>query len=110
MNGLDPTTPEPQAAGEPKRNLRRDLFFIAYAAFITTLAQDKVLGSLPIRLLLKNHFEATRTELAAFLFWAGLAWYLKPAFGLVIDAFPLWGTRRRWYMISSAALAGLAWL
>jgi predicted MFS family arabinose efflux permease len=35
---------------------------------------------------------------------------LKPAFGLVIDAFPLWGTRRRWYMIGSATLAALAWL
>jgi predicted MFS family arabinose efflux permease len=90
--------------------LNRDLLFIAYAAFITTMAQDKVLGSLPIRLLLKNHFSATPTELSAFLFWAGLAWYLKPLFGLVVDAFPLFGTRRRWYMIGSACLAAASWL
>jgi hypothetical protein len=110
MSGLNTTTDEVQGAAGSKGRLRRDLLFIGYAAFITTLAQDKVLGNLPIRLLLKNHLDATTTELAAFLFWAGLAWYLKPVFGLVIDAYPLWGTRRRWYMIGSATLAGLAWL
>ncbi len=92
-----------------KGNLSRDLFFIAYAAFITTLAQDKVLGNLPIRLWLKNHLHANVAEVSAFSFWAGLAWYLKPLFGLMIDAFPLFGTRRRWYMIISSVLAAGAW-
>ncbi len=108
MSVLDGRATGPEAA--PPSNLRRDLLFIAYAAFVTTLAQTQVLGYQPIRLLLKNDLGATRTELAAFLFWSGLAWYLKPVFGLITDAYPLFGTRRRWYMIGSAVLAGLTWL
>jgi len=61
--------------------------------FITTMAQDKVLGSLPIRFLLKNHPHVGKTHMSAFLFWAGLAWYVKPVFGLIVDSFPLLGTR-----------------
>ena len=38
-----------------------------------------------------------------------MAWYIKPLFGLITDAFPLFGTRRRWYMIGSALLAAGAW-
>jgi hypothetical protein len=104
---LTASTSEPKAAN---RSLRRELVFIGYAAFITTLAQTGVLGNLPIRLLLKNHFALTRTELSEFLFWTGLAWYLKPLVGLGIDAIPVFGTRRRWYMIGSAALGGVTWL
>jgi len=103
-----PPEPAPPAVG-PRASLGRSLVFIAYAIFITTMAQDKVLGSLPIRLLLKNGLHVSKTQLAAFLFWAGLAWYIKPLFGLITDAFPLFGTRRRWYMIGSALLAAGAW-
>ncbi len=109
MSSLTTLASEIQAAGEPKRNLSRDMFFIGYAAFITTLAQDKVLGNLPMRLWLKNHLHVDAPTLAAFTFWAGLAWYLKPVFGLMVDAFPLFGTRRRWYMILSSTLAAAAW-
>ncbi len=91
-------TLEPPVAQASPGDIRRSLVFIAYAAFITTLAQDKVLGNLPIRLWLKNHLQVGMADLAAFTFWAGLAWYLKPIFGLIVDAFPLLGTRRRSYM------------
>jgi predicted MFS family arabinose efflux permease len=101
------STSEPEA---PHQSIRREVIFIGYAAFITTLAQGSVLGNLPIRLLLKNHFDFTRTELSEFLFWAGLAWYFKPVVGLAVDAILVLGTRRRWYMIGSAILGGLTWL
>lgn len=96
--------------GAPKGSLSRNLFFIGYAAFITTMAQGQVLGSLPIRLWLKNDLHCSRTQVAEFLFWVGLAWYIKPLFGLISDAFPLFGTRRRWYMIFSSLLAAAAWI
>ena len=98
-----------EAEAAPQGSLGRNLVFIAYAVFITTMAQDKVLGSLPIRLLLKNHLHVSRSGLAAFIFWTGLAWYVKPLFGLITDAYPILKTRRRWYMIGSAMLAAAAW-
>lgn len=106
---LTQETPAVTPASRGNAGLGRSLIFIAYAVFITTMAQDKVLGSLPIRLLLKNGLHVSKTQLAAFLFWSGLAWYIKPLFGLITDAYPLFGTRRRWYMIGSALLAAGAW-
>ena len=104
-----PSAAETTAVPPQRVHLGRSLIFIAYAVFITTMAQDKVLGSLPIRFLLKNDLHTTKTQLSAFLFWAGLAWYIKPLFGLIIDSFPLLGTRRRWWMIGSAIAAAGAW-
>jgi hypothetical protein len=76
----------------------------------TTLAQTQVLARLPLQNLLKNELHADRTANAAFFFWAGLAWYLKPFAGILTDAFPLFGNRRKSYILISAVLAGLSWL
>src|SRR5215469_1388881 len=96
--------------------LRPDKAFI-YAAFVivagvfaTTLAQTQLLARLPLQNLLKNELHVDRTANAAFFFWAGLAWYVKPLAGILTDAFPLFGSRRKSYMSLSAALAALAWL
>ena len=40
----------------------------------------------------------------------GLAWYFKPLFGIVTDAFPVFGSRRKSYMIGGAVLATLSWI
>src|SRR5271166_307517 len=82
---------------------------IVAGVFATTLAQTEVLARLPIQNLLKNELHADRTANAAFFFWAGLAWYLKPLAGILTDAFPLFGTRRKSYILISAILAALSW-
>jgi predicted MFS family arabinose efflux permease len=76
----------------------------------TTLAQPQVLGRIPIQNLLKNELHVDRAANAAFFFWIGLAWYFKPFVGIITDAFPLFGTRRRSYMIIGALLATVAWI
>ena len=90
---------------------------LVYAAVVivagvlaTTLAQPQVLARLPLQNLLKNDLHVDRTANAAFFFWAGLAWYLKPFAGILTDAFPLFGSRRKSYLLVSATLAALAWL
>jgi hypothetical protein len=90
---------------------------LVYAALVilagvlaTTLAQTQVLARLPLQNLLKNELHADRTANAAFFFWAGLAWYLKPFAGILTDAFPLFGSRRKSYILVSATLAALSWL
>jgi MFS family permease len=82
---------------------------IVAGVLATTLAQTQVLARLPLQNLLKNELHADRTANAAFFFWAGLAWYLKPFAGILTDAFPLFGTRRKSYILISATLAALAW-
>ncbi len=82
---------------------------IAIIVFGTSLAQPQVLGRLPLRNLLKNELHTSRTTNAAFFFWMSLAWYFKPFFGIVTDAFPLFGSRRKSYMLITAGLAVLSW-
>src|SRR5215470_1233434 len=104
------------AAIAQKLRLRSNQAF-TYAALVivagvlaTTLAQTQVLARLPLQNLLKNELQVDRTANAAFFFWAGLAWYLKPLAGVLTDAFPLFGSRRKSYILMSAALAGVSWL
>src|SRR6201996_8134931 len=100
----------------PSATRQRPARALVYAALVivagvlaTTLAQTQVLARLPLQNLLKNELQVDRTTNAAFFFWAGLAWYLKPFAGIVTDAFPLFGSRRKSYILLSATLAAIAW-
>lgn len=103
--------PSMRAAGSsrPDRALIHAGLVIGAGVLATTLAQTGVLAHLPLQNLLKNELHESRTASAAFFFWASLAWYLKPLAGIVTDAFPLLGSRRRSYILLSASGAALAW-
>jgi MFS family permease len=101
-----PTHTEPR----PDRALTYAAIIIVAGVLATTLAQPQVLARLPLQNLLKNELQLDRGSSAAFFFWAGLAWYLKPFAGIVTDAFPLFGNRRKSYILLSATFAALAWL
>ena len=94
----------------PDRALVYAALVIVAGVLATTLAQTQVLARLPLQNLLKNELHVDRTANAAFFFWAGLAWYLKPFAGILTDAFPLFGSRRKSYILISATLAALSWL
>ena len=94
----------------PRKALAYAALVIVAGVLATTLAQSQVLARLPLQNLLKNELHAERAANAAFFFWAGLAWYLKPFAGILTDAFPLFGNRRKSYILMSATLAALSWL
>ena len=48
--------------------------------------------------------------MATFLALGGLPWYFKIAAGLLSDSVPIWGTRRRHYLLVSAVLAAVLWI
>jgi predicted MFS family arabinose efflux permease len=98
--------PNRQESGKP---LLYASIMIVIGVLGTTLAQPQVLGRIPLQNLLKNELHVDRAANAAFFFWMGLAWYFKPFFGIVTDAFPLFGSRRKSYMILGATLATLSW-
>jgi Major Facilitator Superfamily len=83
---------------------------IVFGIFASTMPQTTALGRLPLQFLLKNEINVTREQMAAFFFWTGLAWYLKPLAGLLTDAFPFFGTRRRHYLLFSSVLTALSWI
>jgi hypothetical protein len=82
---------------------------VGLGAFVTTIAQPAVIGRLPLRLLFKEELHFNAQALAAFMLIATFAWNVKPIAGILSDAFPLFGTRRRHYMLFGAGLAALCW-
>jgi hypothetical protein len=93
----------------PNKALIHAAIIIIAGVLATTLAQTQILGRIPLQNLLKNELHVDRTANAAFFFWAGLAWYFKPFAGIFTDAFPMFGSRRKSYILVSASLAVISW-
>lgn len=100
--------PAPQT--QSNRALMFAVIVVVVGVLATSLPQTQGLGVVPIRNLLKNAMHATRESTAQFVFWATLPWYFKPLVGMVQDAFPMWGTRRKSYMLVGSVLSTAAWL
>ncbi len=78
--------------------------------FVSTYAQTGVLGLYPFRFLLKDKLHEGPLRVALFMQLANMPWNLKIISGIISDAVPLFGTRRRHYLMFSSLLAGLMWL
>jgi len=92
-----------------RAQLRRWIAVVAGGVLATTLAQPGVLR-LPFQHVLKSDLHVAPHGMAAFFAGAALAWYFKPLAGIVSDSFPLFGTRRRHYLVLSGACAAALWL
>jgi MFS family permease len=91
--------------------LRRLLVFFATVYAIQGLAEpESGLATQPIFFLLKDEMRLSASETATFLALVGLGWGVKPLYGLVSDLIPLWGYRRRSYLLVTTAMAALGWL
>lgn len=104
-----------EAPGTPRTILINPTFYgiaimIGLGIFATTLPQPQVLGRLPLTFLLKEQLHEPASRVAEFFFICGLFWYIKPIAGILTDAFPIFGTRRRHYMLISALFASISWL
>jgi len=90
--------------------LRRVFFLVSAGLFITSLGQPSVVGQLPFLFLFKNEFHLNAAQQANFFAVATFAWYLKPVAGLLCDSFPIFGTKRRGYLVLAGTVGGLTWL
>jgi MFS-type transporter involved in bile tolerance (Atg22 family) len=50
------------------------------------------------------------TELSLFNSVINFVWILKPIFGFICDSYPLFGSRRRSYLILFSLVGALAWI
>jgi len=82
---------------------------MATGVFATTFVQLQCLGNLPFYSLLMNRMGLDSVQAAAFINLTLLPWSFKVLAGLVVDGFPLFGTRRRAYLLLSALTAALLW-
>jgi predicted MFS family arabinose efflux permease len=105
------STPErPRAASPPAARRRDYLVMVAIGAFATTFAQQRsTFGNYPILFLLKERLHFGREQVAEFFMWATFAWSMKPLAGVLTDAFPIRGSRRRAYLILGGLVGAACW-
>ena len=99
--GAEPTSPA---------RMRAAVAVVAAGIFVTGFGWPGIIGRLPFTLLFKRELGLGADDVAAFWAIATVAWYCKPLVGLICDAFPLFGTRRRAYLLWGALLSGVFWL
>ncbi|MGA2245125.1 MAG: hypothetical protein ABSH48_09015 [Verrucomicrobiota bacterium] len=82
---------------------------MAAGIFATTFVQTQSLGYLPFNALLTKMGLNSDTS-ATFFSVAMMPWTFKIIAGLLVDGVPLFGSRRRSYLILSALTASMMWL
>jgi predicted MFS family arabinose efflux permease len=92
-----------------EQDFRRVATLICIGVFVSTIATEKQLLKIPIRSFIKNQLHLEPVAMANFFFIVAFAWYLKPLAGILSDSVPLFGLRRRSYLLFSTFLGAVTW-
>lgn len=68
------------------------------------------LARLAVSFFLKDDLSLSPAEVAGLTGIASIPWIIKPVFGFISDGLPIFGYRRRFYLVLSGILGTLAWL
>ena len=94
-----------------KTATRQLLLFFALVYVVEGLGQIAGLIAQPLNYYLKTAQGWTPLQITAFVSLFNLPWIIKPLYGLISDFVPLFGYRRKSYLIlvNAAAIAGFVW-
>jgi MFS family permease len=85
--------------------MKRLMLLFALVYLSEGMGQTDGVIAQPLNYYLKQVYQWTPVQIAAFLAVLNLPWFLKPLYGLVSDFVPLFGYRRKTYLIASNVLA-----
>ena len=86
-------------------------FLFATVYFVQGIGSpDSGIAGQPVLYLLKEHIGLTAAQTAYFLTIMALPWNVKPLSGLLSDFLPLWGYRRKSYLVLVNTAMVLCWL
>ena len=100
--------PDQNPPATVNHNVLRWGAFFALAYAIQGFSQTATLFVQPIQYYYKTAENYNAAGLARILFLLGIPWYLKPFYGLISDFIPLFGFRRKSYLLLLSLLATLA--
>ena len=85
------------------------MLFFALVYIVEGLGQTGGLIAQPLNYYLKQTFGWTPVQVTAYLTILNLPWIIKPVYGIVSDFLPLFGYRRRSYLVLANAAAAVAY-
>jgi len=88
------------------------MLFFALVYVVEGLGQTGGLIAQPLNYYLKQTFGWTPVQVTAYLTILNLPWIIKPVYGIVSDFLPLFGYRRKAYLViaNAAATAAYCWV
>ena len=92
-----------------RADIKRLMIFFALVYLTEGIGQTDGLIAQPLNYYLKQVYQWTPVQIAAFLTVLNLPWFIKPLYGVVSDFVPLFGYRRKTYLIAANALAAAAY-
>lgn len=92
----------------PAPGFQKMALLLALGWSLTNIAY--AIYDLPLKLVLKKELLLNPQQLSGFIALGVISNYFKPFAGILIDSVPLFGTRRRWYLLCSLFLCGVGWL
>ena len=99
-----------EVTSPPQRaDFKRLMLFFALVYVVEAIGQSDGLISQPLNYYLKQVYQWTPVQITAFLTVLNLPWFLKPLYGIVSDFVPLFGSRRKAYLLLANALAAAAY-
>jgi predicted MFS family arabinose efflux permease len=100
------------ARTDERRLVNRLLLFFALVYVVEGLGQIGGLISQPLTYYLKQTHGWTALQVTAFITVFNVPWVIKPVYGLVSDFLPLFGYRRKSYLLiaNAAAVGGYFWV
>lgn len=112
---MDDTTTVAQAAAPAEQQQRalthRLLLFFALVYVVEGLGQIGGLVAQPLNYYLKEAQGWSPLQITAFITLFNIPWIIKPVYGLISDFIPLFGYRRKSYLVivNIAAIVGYLW-
>jgi len=94
-------------APSPERTNKFEVLAILGVYFVQGVVG---LARLATSFFLKDELHLSPADMSIFAGLAGLPWIIKPLYGFLSDGFPLFGYRRRSYLILSGIFGFLSWL
>ncbi len=91
-----------------KKHLRLSAVFAA--VYFLSLNGLGALPNLSINFILKNQLKLGPSQMAYFQAVMLVAWVVKPLWGFISDSFPLFGTKRKSYLLLTSGLAAASWI
>jgi MFS family permease len=91
------------------RQIGRLMLFFALVYIVEGLGQTGGLIAQPLNYFLKQAYGWTPVQVTAWLTVLNLPWIIKPVYGIVSDFVPLFGYRRKAYLVLANAVAGAAY-